>query len=340
MSARHGELPLVAGIYDAHFGQLVPGGNKNKELPIEANPSTNDKNANEALKNGDLNQKNDDPFFNFNSEFLTKTSGHVELIFTQADAPARSYLPAAGTYAPEPLPGYAAEALLTYEESTCYLLLALVEQALTDGFELADVAVLCRTRWQSKIVAKFLKERGFPIISADSLALEFAEVVNLLVSIFRVLHQPADTLARAEALLLFDKVVRGLAPTPARARHVAEVANKKDAASFFDDLRALGYDVQEAETGNLGLYELAERLIGLFGLLGRNGESEYLFRFLDLTMEYSLRHGNNLGQFLTEWEQRKGRISINAPGGAGGHHHHYRPQSQGLGLRCGDCAVC
>ncbi|MBO2007700.1 UvrD-helicase domain-containing protein [Hymenobacter negativus] len=241
--------------------------------------------------------------------------GHVELLFTQKDAPALLYDPAAGAYTAEPLPGHAAEALLGYDESTCYLTLQLVEQALREGYALADISVLCRTRYASKIIAKFLKERGYAIISADSLALEFAEVVNLLVSILRVLHQPADTLARAEALLLVDKVVRGLAPTPARARHIAEVANAAGGTSFFDELRALGYDVHEEETGNLGLYELAERLLNLFGLLGRNGESDYLFRFLDLTLEYSLRFGNNLGNFLTYWEERKGRISINAPGG-------------------------
>ncbi|MBH8569609.1 UvrD-helicase domain-containing protein [Microvirga sp. STS02] len=241
--------------------------------------------------------------------------GHVELLFTQKDAPALIFDPATGTYTAEPLPGHAPEALLGYDESTCYLTLQLVEQALRDGYEIQDISVLCRTRYASKIIAKFLKERGYAIISADSLALEFAEVVNLLVSILRVLHQPADTLARAEALLLVDKVVRGLAPTPARARHIATVANAAGGTSFFDELRALGYDVQEHETGNLGLYELAERLLSLFGLLGRNGESEYLFRFLDLTLEYSLKFGNNLGNFLTHWEERKGRISINAPGG-------------------------
>ncbi|MBF9237990.1 UvrD-helicase domain-containing protein [Hymenobacter sp. BT683] len=241
--------------------------------------------------------------------------GHVELLFTQKDAPALLYDPAAGTYITTPLPGHAPGALLSYDESTCYLTLQLVEQALRDGYALTDIAVLCRTRYASKIVAKFLKERGYAIISADSLALEFAEVVNLLVGILRVLHQPANTLARAEALLLVDKVVRGQAPTPARARHIAAVANAAGGTSFFDELRDLGYDVQEAETGNLGLYELAERLLNLFGLLGRNGESDYLFRFLDLTLEYSLKFGNNLGNFLAHWEERKGRISINAPGG-------------------------
>jgi ATP-dependent exoDNAse (exonuclease V) beta subunit len=242
--------------------------------------------------------------------------GHVELLFTNKDAPARPYSPTLGQYLAEPLPGYPAEAVLDYNESTCYLALHLIEQARADGYALRDVAILCRTRWQSRLVAKFLKERGFPIISADSLALQFAEVVNLLVATMRVLHQNADTLARAEALLLLDKVVRRLPPTPARARHIAAVANDKESGQpFFDELRHLGFEVDEHKTGNLGLYELTEKLIGTFGLLGANEESDYLFRFLDLTLEYSLKYGNNLGNFLSYWDERKGALSINAPGG-------------------------
>jgi ATP-dependent helicase/nuclease subunit A len=241
--------------------------------------------------------------------------GHVQVLFTSADAPAQPFSPTLGQYLPEPLPGYPAEALLDYNESTCYLALQVVEQAIADGYGLADVAVLCRTRWQSRLVAKFLKERGFPIISADSLALEFAEVVNLLVAVLRVLHQPVNTLARAEALLLLDKVVRRVAPTPARVRALALIANDTHSAPFYEEFRVQGYDLHPEETGNLGLYELAERLMQTFGLLGRNGEGDYLFRFLDLTLEYSLRFGNNLGNFLAYWDQRKGSLSINAPGG-------------------------
>ncbi|TGE28359.1 UvrD-helicase domain-containing protein [Hymenobacter metallicola] len=242
-------------------------------------------------------------------------AGHVELLFTEDDAPARRYDPVTGDYTPETLPGVGPDEVFDYEASTLYLTLQLVEQAMQDGFRLQDIAVLCRRRDSSRQVAKFLKERGYPIISADSLSLEFAEVVNLLVALFRVLNRPADTLARAEALLLVDKVVRQLAPTPARARHIATLANAEKAQDFFDELRSLGYDVRERETGNLGLYELTERLMGTFGLLGRNEESEYLFRFLDLTLEYSLRFGNNLNNFLAYWEQKKSALSINAPAG-------------------------
>ncbi|WP_165822018.1 UvrD-helicase domain-containing protein [Hymenobacter edaphi] len=249
---------------------------------------------------------------------LAGPPSHVEILLTQADAPARLYQPAAGRYADEPLPGHLATDVLDYDESTLYLTLALVEQALADGFRLEDVAVLCRRRDQSRRVAKFLKERGYDIISADSLSLEFAEVVNLLVAILRVLHQPADSLARVEALLLVDKVVRGVPPTPTRARRIGDIAREERSRPFFDELRRLGYDVQETQTGNQDLYELCETLMGLFGLLHRREESEYLFRFLDLTLEYSLRFGNNLGNFLGYWDQRKANLSINAPAGRGG----------------------
>ena len=341
VSETHAALPLVRGIYDAGFRQEAPVGNEQLTMSNEQLAS-NEQSAmsNEQLmvsseqvviiNSGQLTVSNETPSINNeqviinnkqktieaekqlqqpeqlltahssllidNSSLLIET---VELLLTTDDIP-HPTLP---------------DQTLSYDESTLYLTLELVEKAQRQGFRQQDIAVLCRRRDQSRRVAKFLKERGYDIISADSLSLEFAEVVNLLVAVFRVLNQPADTLAKAEALLLVDKVVRGLAPTPVRARHIATVANEAAALPFFDELRALGYDVRERETGNLGLYELTERLIGTFGLLGREEESEYLFRFLDLTLEFSLRHGNNLNNFLAYWQQKKSSLSINAPAG-------------------------
>ena len=317
---------LVAGIFMDGFQQEVPGvaalTQTRPPSPLPSGRGGTSSSSNSSSQTEKVNELELVPPLPEARELgggvttLGELAGHVELLFTNKDAPARRYAPSTGQYLEEALPGYPAEAVLDYNESTCYLALHLIEQALADGYALRDVAVLCRTRWQSRLVAKFLKERGFPIISADSLALQFAEVVNLLVATMRVLHQSADTLARAEALLLLDKVVRRLPPTPARARHIAEVANAKETgAPFFEELRNLGFDVDEHKTGNLGLYELTEKLIGTFGLLGANEESDYLFRFLDLTLEYSLKFGNNLGNFLTYWDERKGALSINAPGG-------------------------
>ncbi|HEX8428053.1 UvrD-helicase domain-containing protein [Hymenobacter sp.] len=338
----HAAFPLVQDLFGEEFQQTVPGGTSPLALPSPLSPLSSgeeepalETSASYTPEEFDITRSTD---FDLELKKEAKASpsspeerglgaevnargevkgevGHVEILFTQDDAPARLYDADHRAYGNEVLPGYPASASLDYDESTLYLTLALVEQALRDGFQLRDIAVLSRRRRGSRLVAKFLKERGYDIISADSLSLEFAEVVNLLVAVFRVFNQPADTLARAEALLLLDKVVRRLAPTPDRARRIATLANAEHAADFYDEFRALGYDLREQETGNLGLYELTERLIGLFGLLGRNGESEYLFRFLDLTLEYSLRFGNNLNNFLAYWDQRKSALSINAPAG-------------------------
>ncbi|WP_375437721.1 UvrD-helicase domain-containing protein [uncultured Hymenobacter sp.] len=325
----HAAFPLVQDLFGEEFQQTVPQsvGQEPMHLPATT-PTEQDKEEIDFSSPGsslDYILSTPSDFENPQAprpspakqkrKLVAEATGHVEILFTQDDAPAQLYDADYRAYKDEPLPGYPSGASLDYDESTLYLTLALVEQALRDGFHLRDIAVLSRRRRGSRLVAKFLKERGYDIISADSLSLEFAEVVNLLVAVFRVFNQPADTLARAEALLLLDKVVQRVSPTPDRARHIATLANAEHAADFYEEFRTLGYDLREQETGNLGLYELTERLIGLFGLLGRNGESEYLFRFLDLTLEYSLRFGNNLNNFLAYWDQRKSALSINAPAG-------------------------
>ncbi|MDX5438315.1 MAG: hypothetical protein LPK03_14015, partial [Pontibacter sp.] len=164
-----------------------------------------------------------------------------------------------------------------------------------------------------KLIANFLKERKFDIISQDSLSLQFAEVINLIVAMFRVFNRPNDSLAKSEALYLVCKVALGVIPDVEMTKTIADIANEKENQSFFDQLRVFGFDVQERETGNLSIYELTEKLIRIFNLLGKNNESEYLFRFLDLVLEYSLKHSNNLNNFLAYWDVQKEKLSINTP---------------------------
>ncbi|MEJ8801823.1 UvrD-helicase domain-containing protein [Pontibacter sp. H249] len=209
--------------------------------------------------------------------------------------------------------GYTQPKALTYNESTLDIVLQLVTEAMAEGYELKDMAILCRTNVKSKLIANFLKERKYDIISQDSLSLQFAEVINLIVAMFRVFNRPNDSLAKSEALYLVCKVALGVIPDVEMTKTIADIANEKENQSFFDQLRVFGFDVQERETGNLSIYELTEKLIRIFNLLGKNNESEYLFRFLDLVLEYSLKHSNNLNNFLAYWDVQKEKLSINTP---------------------------
>jgi hypothetical protein len=182
-----------------------------------------------------------------------------------------------------------------------------------EGYEWKDIAILSRTNRNSRLVAGFLKEQRFDIISQDSLSLQFAEVVNLIVALFKVFNRPDDTLARSEALYLVFKVVMQAPPDNDITQTIAAIANSDGHQAFFDLVRAQGYDLEEKETGNLSIYELTEKIIRIFGLLGKNNESEYLFRFLDVVLEYSLNQSNNLNNFLEYWELHKEKLSINSP---------------------------
>lgn len=63
----------------------------------------------------------------------------------------------------------------------------------------------------------------------------------------------------------------------------------------------------------ISAYELAEKLIQTFGLFELVAERDYLFRFLDVVLEFSTQRGSHLADFLDYWETQKDKISISAP---------------------------
>jgi ATP-dependent exoDNAse (exonuclease V) beta subunit len=242
-----------------------------------------------------------------------KSGGHIQIMFTHPEDINYKYDLNSCTRTNELYDEYAHEKILSYDESMLNMVLQLVQQGLADGYTLKDMAILCRTNVKSKLIANFLKEKKYDIISQDSLSLQFAEVINLIIALFRVFNRPNDSLAKSEALYLVCAVALDAIPDTEMTQTIARIANEKEPQAFFDQLRVLGFDVKERETGNLSIYELTEQLIRVFNLLGHNNECEYLFRFLDLVLEYSLKNSNNLNNFLAYWDVQKERLSINTP---------------------------
>ncbi len=244
-----------------------------------------------------------------------KPSGqaHLQVLFTQNEASAYALDLDECCLADELYEGYADGDVLTYQESTLQLVLQMVKQAQADGYAARDIAVLSRTNRNSKLVANFLKQKKYDIISQDSLSLQFAEVINLIISFFQLLNQPKDHLARSQALYLVYKVVHQQIPDSATTNTIAALSTDDDIEPFFQFLQAQGFDIWYRDAGNLSLYELSEKLIRVFNLLDKNNECEYLFRFLDLVLEFTFKQSNNLNNFLQYWELHKESLSINTP---------------------------
>lgn len=209
--------------------------------------------------------------------------------------------------------------------------LALIQQATEiDGFSVGDISVLCRYKKDAKKIANHLKENGYNIISDDSLSLRFSGAVNLVTAFMRVLVKPDSRLDKYEALYLFFRMIVKRIPDNQDNQRLKTVVESHDVREFYvfinECLRQVKAEAGELKEGEvidaflnpyrllqISAYELAEKLVQTFGLFEIVEERDYLFRFLDVVLEFNTKRGSHLADFLDYWETQKEKISISAP---------------------------
>ncbi|MDB5241409.1 MAG: exodeoxyribonuclease, partial [Spirosoma sp.] len=184
-----------------------------------------------------------------------------------------------------------------------------LEQALADGYQYGDIAILCRKKSHARALANELNGRRIPLVSADSLSLEFSEPVKWLITLMRVLQQPDQKLLRYELLYLYHRVVRGIFPDDALTEQLQIVA-EGDVAGVYDYLTNEGYPLDPYVLGQLNPYELAERLTSQFNLFSQADHNPFLFRFLDEVLTFNQKRSGHLSDFLLYWDGVRQKISV------------------------------
>ncbi|MCU0447117.1 MAG: UvrD-helicase domain-containing protein [Microscillaceae bacterium] len=198
-----------------------------------------------------------------------------------------------------------------YREETHQKVLDLIQKLQAEGWKLGDIAVLTRSNQPGRDLANYLKEQGIEVVSQDSLTLISDEKVRFLAAFLKVIHRPEDKLAKSEALYLFYKVVKNEIPNPQTNQEIQQILNKSIIA-FYEKLNQEGYPVNYTKLNSLNLYEIVEKLINIFKLMQSQAKLEFVFRFLDVILQFNLQKQSSLGDFLEYWEEKKGSLSINA----------------------------
>lgn len=184
------------------------------------------------------------------------------------------------------------------------------------GVSLKDIAILVRKNDEGQeIVSYLLQYRNSPqadpackydVISNESLRLDSASSVNLLLSAMKYLANTDDIIARAELGYEFARLHE-----PSRAlTEVFAVTNYV----FFENNLPHRFAKEKAFLKKLSLIELTERLIDIFGLGTCSGELAYLQAFQELVLEFSGRERNDLNAFLEWWDLNKDKESIQVSG--------------------------
>jgi len=184
------------------------------------------------------------------------------------------------------------------------------------GALLKDIAILVRKNDEGKqIVAHLLQYKNsaeakencrYDVFSNESLRLEGAASVNLLVSALKYLLNTDDEIARAQLGYEYARLHKpdgNLSEIFAGINHID-----------FEDSLPEGFSNQKVFLKKLPLFELTETLISIFDLGKHVGELSYLQTFQDLVLDFTSRERNDLGAFLEWWEENKEKKSIQVSG--------------------------
>ncbi len=185
-----------------------------------------------------------------------------------------------------------------------------LEKAMADGYQYRDIAILCRKKDQAKALANELNSRGIPLVSADSLSLQYADSVRLVVTLMQVLMRPDQVLLRYEMLYLYSRVVRGLLPDASLTVELREVAESSDTDAIYGYLQSFGHALDPHALRQLNAYELGEKLMYQFGLLDQADDAPFLYRFLDEVLTFSHKQSGHLADFLLYWVNAQKKVSV------------------------------
>lgn len=190
--------------------------------------------------------------------------------------------------------------------------LELVEELRSQGYLWRDMAILCQRKKEATAIANALKQEGFPLISDDALSLSYSRAIHFVISFMKVLHSSDHRLARYEAAYLFHHVVRQENPGAGEYESIRNLSSSYGLDTFLDYFSKWGIELTAFRMRQLSVFELSEQLMQSFGLFD-GADKEYLFRFLDVVLEFGTRRTNHLGDFLAYWETARKKLSITIP---------------------------
>ncbi|MWB93523.1 AAA family ATPase [Flavobacterium sp. GA093] len=198
------------------------------------------------------------------------------------------------------------------EKDDLYVLATLntIQKVLREGFEYKDIVILTRKRDQGIAIANYLTEQNIPLLSSETLMIQNATEVRLIVHLLKYLNNNADLEAKANFLHFLasnkeltmpvhDFIAQGMA-----CRQESEFENwllSFDVSLSFENIR------------KKSLYEAVEIIISKF-ILPQEGNA-YVQYFLDIVLERDIRNQAGIADFLSYWDKNGEKFSIPSPEG-------------------------
>ncbi len=190
------------------------------------------------------------------------------------------------------------------------------------GYQPGDIAFLVRQNKEGQELAEMLlqfnssgvipEKYRFNIISEDSLFLEHASSIKIILSCFKYLVFPHDEINKKILSNEYYHYILQHAPDSQEQHDLFGKNDMKNPLSFekiVPEELITGFSVLR----QYPLYELTEQIIALFGLNGIQHEIPYLEAFQDIINDFASGESTGIHSFLNYWNETGRKKTLNLP---------------------------
>ncbi|TRX38064.1 AAA family ATPase [Flavobacterium sp. ZT3R18] len=223
------------------------------------------------------------------------------------------------------------------DKSAQYVLATLttIQKVLNEGFEYKDIVILTRKRSQGIAIANYLTEQSIPLLSSETLMIQNATEVRLIIHILKYLKNSSDLESKANFLQYLAQNKQNELPVH---DFIAKGMELKEEVAFEKWLENCNIELSFQNIRKKSLYEAVEIIVKKFlaqaspapeggatkieevspssSLAPPSGAGgAYVQYFLDIVLERDVRNQAGISDFLNYWDKNSEKFSIPSPEG-------------------------
>ncbi|TDE31994.1 ATP-dependent helicase [Flavobacterium ranwuense] len=200
----------------------------------------------------------------------------------------------------------------TLDKTDLYVLATLntIQKTLKQGFQYKDIVILTRKRSQGIAIANYLTEQGIPLLSSETLMIQNATEVRLIIHLLKYLKNSSDLESKANFLQYLAQNSQDKLPIH---DFIAQGMALFQETDFENWLMSFDVSLSFQNIRKKSLYEAVETIIAKF--LNSKISNAYVQYFLDIVLERDIRNQAGISDFLNFWDKNAEKFSIPSPEG-------------------------
>jgi ATP-dependent exoDNAse (exonuclease V) beta subunit len=200
----------------------------------------------------------------------------------------------------------------TLDKTDLYVFATLntIQKTLKEGFQYKDIVILTRKRSQGIAIANYLTEQGIPLLSSETLMIQNATEVRLIIHLLKYLKNNSDLESKANFLQYLAQNSQDKLPIH---DFIAQGMALFQETDFEEWLMSFDVSLSFQNIRKKSLYEAVETIITKF--LNPKVSNAYVQYFLDIVLERDIRNQAGISDFLNFWDKNAEKFSIPSPEG-------------------------